>query len=297
MSAITLEALVVLDAIDKRGSYAGAAEQLNKVPSALSYIVQKLEEQLNVTLFVRQGRKSVLTSAGKHLLDEGRKILDAVGHLEEQTQTLAHGWEPRIRIAVDSIIDFNSVLPSFKAFLDAYPNIELDICEEVLNGSWEALLSDRVDMVIGAPSPIPVQQGLRAVKILDLEHVLVVKKGHPLASLSSPINREDIQTYRTVVVHDSSQFSVTRSSNIIEKSTHCFVGSVEQKIQAIMAGVGVGFLPRSRIETQIQTGELVAVAVSEPQLLAEAFMAWKIVNKGKGLSALRDIFTQYLIQH
>ncbi len=48
---ITVEALLVLDAIESRGSYAAAAEQLNKVPSALSYIVQKLEEQLNVTIF------------------------------------------------------------------------------------------------------------------------------------------------------------------------------------------------------------------------------------------------------
>ena len=72
---LTLEALLVLDAIDQRGSFASAAEQLNKVPSAISYIVQKLEEQLGVTLFVRQGRRSVLTPAGLHLLEEGRKVL------------------------------------------------------------------------------------------------------------------------------------------------------------------------------------------------------------------------------
>ena len=56
---ITLEALLVLDVIDSRDSFAAAAEQLNKVPSALSYIVQKLEEQLSVTLLVLQGRRSV----------------------------------------------------------------------------------------------------------------------------------------------------------------------------------------------------------------------------------------------
>ena len=50
-SPITLEALMVIDAIESRGSYAAAAEALDKVPSALSYIVQKLEEQLDVTLF------------------------------------------------------------------------------------------------------------------------------------------------------------------------------------------------------------------------------------------------------
>lgn len=53
---ITIEALTVLDAIDWRQSFAKAAEELNKATSALSYVVQKLEEQLNITLFERQGR-------------------------------------------------------------------------------------------------------------------------------------------------------------------------------------------------------------------------------------------------
>lgn len=95
-SPLTLESLLVLDAIEGRGSFAAAAEQLNKVPSALSYIIQKLEEQLGVTLFVRQGRRSVLTPAGQYLLAEGRKLLIAVNKLAEQTQTIAHGWEPKI---------------------------------------------------------------------------------------------------------------------------------------------------------------------------------------------------------
>jgi DNA-binding transcriptional LysR family regulator len=89
-SPITVEALLVLDAIEYRGSYAAAAEQLNKVPSALSYIVQKLEEQLNVTIFQRQGRRAVLTPAGKHLLAEGRKVLSTINSLAEQTQTIAN---------------------------------------------------------------------------------------------------------------------------------------------------------------------------------------------------------------
>lgn len=113
---ISIEALLVLDAIEHRGSYAAAAEQLNKVPSALSYIIQKLEEQLNVTLFVRQGRRAVLTPAGKYLLQEGRKVLNSINLLSEQTQTIANGWESKIRIACDSIIDINPVFLTINDF-------------------------------------------------------------------------------------------------------------------------------------------------------------------------------------
>lgn len=48
--ALTLEALRVMDAIDRRGSFAAAADELGRVPSALSYTMQKLEEELDVVL-------------------------------------------------------------------------------------------------------------------------------------------------------------------------------------------------------------------------------------------------------
>jgi DNA-binding transcriptional LysR family regulator len=55
MLRISLEALQVLDAIDRRGSFAGAAKELHRVPSTISYVVGKLEEELGVQLFERLG--------------------------------------------------------------------------------------------------------------------------------------------------------------------------------------------------------------------------------------------------
>ena len=60
-SQLTLEALEELDTIDRKGSFAAAAAALYKVPSAVSYSVQKLEQDLGVTLFIKEGRRSVLT--------------------------------------------------------------------------------------------------------------------------------------------------------------------------------------------------------------------------------------------
>ena len=56
--ALTLEAIRVLDAIDRRGSFAAAADELGKVPSALSYTVQKLEDELDAMLFDRSGHRT-----------------------------------------------------------------------------------------------------------------------------------------------------------------------------------------------------------------------------------------------
>lgn len=115
-SPITIEVLETLDAIDRRGSYAKAAEELNKATSAISYIVQKLEEQLDIALFQRQGRRSVLTPAGQLVLEEGRKILNASVKLANAAKEIATGWEPQIRIAVDSMQSYPAFLKPLRAF-------------------------------------------------------------------------------------------------------------------------------------------------------------------------------------
>ncbi|MEW6996126.1 LysR substrate-binding domain-containing protein [Colwelliaceae bacterium BS250] len=290
-SPITIEALIVLDAIEYRGSYAAAAEQLNKVPSALSYIVQKLEEQLNVTLFQRQGRRAVLTPAGKHLLTEGRKVLNAINSLSEQTQTIANGWEPKIRIACDSIIDIKPIFYGLKMFLDEHQNIEIDVQEAVMNGTWEALIDDRVDLVIGAPSPVPNQKGIRAIKMTELDSVLVVSKDHQLSRAKQPIQASDLAIYRSVVVHDSAQHEIPWTVNIIEGSQHFYVSSISQKIEAIISGIGIGYLPKSLIAAHVAKGQLVIVELLEKRASQDLFMAWKITNKGKGLNKLIAILS------
>jgi DNA-binding transcriptional LysR family regulator len=288
---ITVEALLVLDAIEHRGSYAAAAEQLNKVPSALSYIVQKLEEQLNVTIFQRQGRRAVLTPAGKHLLIEGRKVLSAINSLEEQTQTIANGWEPKIRIACDSIIDIKPVFNGLKRFLDEHQNIEIDVKEEVMNGTWEALIDDRVDLVIGAPSPVPSQKGIRAIKIGELDSVLVVNKAHELTYGKQAIQPEHLIKYRSVIVHDSARHEIPWSVNLIEGSQHFFVSSIAQKIEAIISGIGIGYLPKNLIEPHLKTGKLVIIELAEKSPQQDLFIAWKTTNKGKGLNKLSRILS------
>ena len=100
---LSLEALEVLDAIDRKGSFAAAAAALYRVPSAITYSVGKLEEDLGVTLFRREGRRSVLTPAGQVLLEQGRELLEAAERLVETTRQVERGWESTLAITLDSI--------------------------------------------------------------------------------------------------------------------------------------------------------------------------------------------------
>lgn len=293
LPAISIEALMVLDAIAERGSYAAAAEYLNKVPSALSYVVQKLEEQLDVTIFQREGRRSVLTPAGKYLLSEGRHLLLAINKISDKTKTIANGWEPNIHIAFDTIIDMAIFLPSLRDFLNKHQNIEIDIREESLNGSWETLINDEVDLLIGVSGPVPVQKGIRALPIGQLNLAFCVAADHILAkNHKRSISRAQLSQYRTIVIHDSTiTFAPKTTSGVIEQSQHLYVTTLEQKLKAIKAGLGGGYLPVNRIQPYIERGELVVLNIVEPLPANELYLAWKVVNKGKGLQQLIAMLT------
>lgn len=289
---ITIEALKVLDVIDRRGSYAAAAEELDKVPSALSYVVQKLEEQLKVTLFQKQGRRSVLTPAGKHLLEEGRVLLNSIERLAEQTQNIARGYESKIRIAIDTIMNIRPAYCAFRSFVDEHPDIEIDIREEALNGVWEALINDEVDIVIGAVEPIPQQKGIRAEKISSLELIYVCAPEHPLAQSNSSIDLSKEDEVRRVVTHDSATSSVTWTRGLGNSKQHFFVPNTYHKLHAQKAGIGIGFLPKHLIENELKLGELIELPLSgAPKPPSSLYMAWKVVNQGKGLKRLRELLS------
>ena len=64
----TLDQLLVLEAIVRTGSFAGAARDLHRAPSAISYAVNGLEEALGLVLFDRSGHKAALSPEGQRLL-------------------------------------------------------------------------------------------------------------------------------------------------------------------------------------------------------------------------------------
>ncbi|MFT4614732.1 MAG: DNA-binding transcriptional LysR family regulator [Bacteroidia bacterium] len=284
---ITIDVLETIDAIDRRGSFAKAAEELNKATSAVSYAVQKLEEQLDIALFQRQGRRSVLTPAGRLVLVEGREILQTAARLAAKAKEVATGWEPRINIAVESLLPYAALFTVLHDFLKEHPTIEIDVCESVLNGGWEALEQGRVDLVVGSPGPVPLQKGYRAIPLVQADLVPVIAARHELAStVTEPEALEAIlPKVRRVVTHDTSTTDIARSAGLSGDGRLFYVQNIDQKVEAILAGIGIGHLPRQRIQQQLNTGELIALSQQEDPAYM-SFLAWKISNKGKGLQSL-----------
>jgi DNA-binding transcriptional LysR family regulator len=288
VNPINIDILEILDAIDRRGSFAKAAEELNKATSALSYAIQKLEEQLSITVFQRQGRRSVLTPAGKVLLEEGRTILMATRHLAEKAREVATGWEPKLRIALESTADYSRFFCVLNDFMNEHESLEIDICESVLNGGWEALEQDRVDLIVGAPGPVPLQKGFRAISLPNPPLIPVIATHHPMAKWAHDSQKisEMLPEIRRVVTHDTALTNVARSAGLSLGRRILYVQTMDQKIEAQLAGLGAGHLPLHRIQHYLDQGLLLPLAI--PENATENFIAWKISHKGKALSELVD---------
>ncbi|WP_323751084.1 LysR family transcriptional regulator [Marinobacter sp.] len=291
ISPITLDALLTLDAIDRRHSFAAAAEELFRVPSAISYTVNKLEEDLGVPLFDRSRRKAELTPVGRLVLEQGRQILKATDELTAMARRAADGWEVELRIAIDSVLSCDPFYTLIEDFQRIQPKTELRLTEEVLGGSWDALSDGRCDLVIGAPAAPPTT----GFALHSLGHVVfdfAVAADHPLTELPQPIPASAIQDYPTVIVADSSRHLPVRSSGLLDGRSRVIVPTIDHKIEAQLKGLGVGYLPRHRIARQLGDGELKVLALDAPRPPSEISIAWSRGNTGKGLKWFVDRLKQ-----
>lgn len=285
-SLISLEAIEVLDAIQRKGSYAAAASHLNKVPSALSYTIQKLEQDLALTLFQKQGRRSVLTRAGEHLLEQGRSLLLAAEQLSHSTQQVATGWEPRLRIACDTVIPSSWLHPLLEQLYALQNNIIIELSEEVLGGTWEALIENRVDLIVGAVDRPPAHQGIRCLQWFEADMCFVANPQHPITQVAQPLSAESLSQHRSVIVRDSSRNLPTLNYGILNRKQYLYVPSMAEKINAHCAGLGVGLAPRFRVAEQLASNKLVELKLEQPPARASLHLAWKTANRGQALQWL-----------
>ena len=285
---LTLEALRILDTIDRHKSFAAAAVALDRVPSALTYTVRKLEEDLDVLLFDRRGHRARLTDAGIELLTEGRHLLRAAEELEHRVKRTATGWEVELRIVVDSMIPFETMIPLIDQFGQEDSGTRLRFAEEVMTGAWESLLHGRADLVIGSGSEYPEEIRMRgefSVRALGVvDWIFAVAPGHPLALASEPIPAAQLQLHRAVAVADSSRAMAARTSGLLTGQDTLTVPSVRAKLLAQVAGLGCGHLPRLLAAPYLVSGALIEKQTTAPKPAGHCQLAWRTAARGKCLA-------------
>jgi DNA-binding transcriptional LysR family regulator len=280
---LSLESLQVIDAIDRKGSFAAAADELHRVPSAITYSVRQLEEGLGVELFDRKGHRAVLTDAGRELLVEGRRLLRAAADLECRVQQVARGWESELRIALDTVIGIEKMLGVVEEFYAQATGTRLRFLHEVLGGTWDALASGRADLAIGAVGDAPAGRNYAQRVLGRVDVLFVAAPFHPIVSEAQPLTDATIQAHRAVSVADSSRLLPPRTLGLLTGQDTLTVPSMEAKAAAHVAGLGVGFLPRWIAEREAQAGRLRILEVAAPRPAADLVIAWRPGEEGRAL--------------
>jgi DNA-binding transcriptional LysR family regulator len=284
-NALTPDALAMMDAIAKAGSFAAAARELGKVPSALTYSVRQLEDALDVLLFDRRSGQAVLTAAGEELLREGRRLLAEMDAVANRVRRVSCGWETQLTIAADGVISRLTLFELCEAFYALRPiegsssdgpGTRLRLRTEVLSGTWEALRSGEADLALGVGSTAhapPV--GLEFKVLGEIDFVFAVAPHHPLAAHTQPIADEELLRHRAVAVADSARQREPLSFNLLPGQEVFTVASMQAKLEAQLRCLGCGFLPEPIAREHIRAGRLVVKAMQRDNPRARLHYAWR----------------------
>ncbi|MBU2048899.1 LysR family transcriptional regulator [Stenotrophomonas rhizophila] len=288
MLKLSLDALQILDAIDRRGSFAAAGKALHKVPSTISYTVSKLEEDLGVQLFDRVGPRAHLTPAGEALLEEGRHLLRAARELEMRVRRVASGWEAELTVAVDSMFVPALLAEDVRAFTAVAEQTRMRLISESLSGTWEALLDRRADLLVGAAGEGPSGGGYVVEPMGVVRFVFAVAPSHPLAAASEPLGRESLAAHCAIAVADSARRLLPRTVGLLMGQETVTVPDMVSKFRLQCAGLGFGFLPEPYVQQAVRDGRLVIRQVEEPKPDETFWLAWRTGEEGAALKWWRE---------
>ncbi|WP_159567112.1 LysR family transcriptional regulator [Budvicia diplopodorum] len=285
---VNLDVLMILDALDKYGSFAAAAESLYKTPAALSYMIQKLEKDLDVQLLDRSGHRARFTDTGRIVLEKGRMLLNMAKDLEKQAIQSAIGWEKTITIALDSSFPFHLLLPLIKSFYSLGQKTTLNFTHHSLAGSWEELIHNGASIILGAINEPPTSAEYAYKMLGTLDNVFVVSPVHPLAFIQRPLRYDDIRHHIAVLIGDTARICHTINTNFIEEQERIAVYDFHSKVLLLTAGLGCGFLPRHIAQPLVASGELVEKQVESYRKTDVTYIGWRAHDEGIAARWWRD---------
>jgi DNA-binding transcriptional LysR family regulator len=241
------------------GGFAQAASVLHRSQSAISYAVNRLQEQLGVRLLELDGRKARLTEVGRVLLDRSRHLVDSAAELEDLAQHMEQGWEAEIRLAVDAAFPMPLLFKALQGFASQAHGTRVTLTEVILSGAEDALRDKSADLVIGASLPA---ENL-SEHLLDIEFIAVAHPQHPLNQVDSEfLTGKDLRSELQVIIRDSGH---NHSQDVGWQNTEqrWLVSHIDTAIETISHGMGFCWLPKHKIEDKLQQGLLTPLPLRE----------------------------------
>jgi len=258
----TLDQLQALEAIHRLGSFAAAAKSLYRATSAVSYAIKTLESALGVSLFDRSGHRAVLTPAGELVLAEARRVLAQARRLEQVSRELQSGYEPQLQVVVDGILPQRPLMKAMHGFSARRVSTRVRLIVEYLNGVTNRFNSEKASMMITLN--YEGSEDLSANALPPVDMFLVVHRDHPLLDLGDNLDRGALADHVELVVADSGANTKGSIHRLFLGSPHLFqLSDFYSKREALLHGVGYGWLPAHLARPHLRSGELVLLPFEE----------------------------------
>lgn len=285
---VSLDQWRTLQAVIDQGGYAQAANQLHRSQSSVSYAVHRMQELLGIQLLQIEGRKAVLTDAGKVLLQRSRQLVTEASSLEQQARQLQQGWEAEIRLAVEAAYPTDRLLEALKRFGPQSRCTQIRLQEVVLSGAEEILLNGKADLVITPYIP----QGFLGEELMQVEFVAVALASHPLHQLGRELYSDDLSRETQIIVSDSGSKGI--NAGWLSDTFRWAVTSLESACKLISNGLGYGWLPKQLIEPQLKSQQLKMLPLKQGQINSSTlYLVFADLNQsGPATQLLANILKQ-----
>ena len=265
MPTPTLEVrhLSLVNEIAATGSVTRAAERLHLTQSALSHQLREIESRLGLQLFLRLGKRMVLTPPGERVLDAARRILDEIGRTEEDLRLMSQNGKGVLRLCTQCNTGYHWLPPLLQSFHRKYPGVDVQIMVNATDHPIEALLEGRIDLAI-VTSEVDDRR-LETSALFDDELVAVVAPSHPFAKRAF-IEPDDLAEEHLIVYKaeraDSFIFSRVLGPAGVEPARVSQVPLTEAILELVKAGLGISVMARWAIEPAIKAGTIRAVKIT-----------------------------------
>jgi DNA-binding transcriptional LysR family regulator len=250
--AFDLSGLKAFVAVVDCGGFARAAQQLNKAQSAVSHQVQKLEEQLGIALFNRDGYRVQLTPVGEAVLAEGRRVLSQAERVGSVARQFTQGWEPRLLVIIDGILPLDPILDGLKTLAAEEVPTRIQVKVEFLSGVSSRFEREQGDLMLVVDSqsrPLHEEEALP-----EIECVLCAAPTHPLARKRS-VSLAELKEHVELSVQNSSE-EQRSDRHFFGCERGFYLSSFTAKKQALLMGVGFGWMPVYLVRDGLEAGEL-----------------------------------------
>lgn len=282
-----LAALTIFRAVVRENGVTRAAQKLNRVQSNVTMRIKQLEQQLGVDLFARDGRRLVLTPAGRALLPYAERLLA----LADEARHAVREGRPRGRLALGAMESAAaSRLPRMlAAYHQRWPDVELELSTGTTGCLIERVREFDIDAALVAtpPDESVLTDSFDYVPVFSEELVMVTPRGHRAilaaddVALSTLIAFESGCAYRSYVERWYAEHDM-RPARVLE------LGSYHAMIACVAAGAGVAVAPRSVLNLLPGGTQEVAIHPLDAIAPVPTLLLWRHGHCSAALEALRE---------